>query len=91
MTTPFIERKILRTLCPEADERDAENDDVFWDRVNRNLDFGADVVDVADDCDQDDLDDLQGSPQPCPVCGSYGACAVDAEGQPLIHATAEDT
>jgi hypothetical protein len=89
MTAPFAEPRRLRALCPEADERDAENDDAFWDRVNRNL-LGTTAVDFSDDCDQDDLDDLQQSPQPCPVCGSYGACAVDAEGQPLIHAAAED-
>jgi hypothetical protein len=88
MTAPFAEPRIFRALCPEADERDAENDDVFWDRVNRNL--GGTAVDFADDCDQDDLDDLQKAPQPCPVCGSYGVCSYDVEGQPLIHATAED-
>jgi hypothetical protein len=91
VTAPFVGAIALRTLCPEADQRAAMNDDEFWDRVNQNLAFGADVVDISDDCDQDDLDDLQQHAQPCPVCGSTGACAYDAEGQALIHATAEDT
>lgn len=26
---------------------------------------------------------------PCPECGSFGACAYDAEGRALIHASAD--
>jgi hypothetical protein len=68
------------------------NDDDFWAQVNRNLGLAppTDLVDISDQIDQDKVDDLIQTLQGiCPVCGSSAACAYDAEGQPLIHATHE--
>jgi len=59
---------------------------IVWERVTRRPD--ATLADVIDDCDQDDLDLLRFPAQPCPVCGSHGACSIDSQGRALIHADA---
>jgi hypothetical protein len=76
----------FRHLCPEADMRDAMTDAEFWEHVARNL--GADFEPFDDGTDVD----VAVADSPCAECGEAGACAYDAEGRPLIHATwlAED-
>lgn len=76
----------FRHLCPEADARDAMDDGEFWAHVAKNL--GA--IDAEEfPVDGDDLRAL-GDAEPCEVCGETGACGYDAEGRPMIHATAEE-
>lgn len=75
----------FRDLCADADLRDQQDDAEFWEHVGASLGFVINVADVADDMDQDDLDALALAPVPCPVCGSSGACAYDAEGRALVH------
>jgi len=68
-----------RHLCPDADERDEIEDAEFWERV-----LGQSTPEPF----EDDLEiDPQLAVEPCPVCGSSGACAYDAEGRALIHTT----
>lgn len=70
-----------RDLCAEAELRDVMPDGKFWDHV-----LG---VDPFPDDDGPDLDVVM-SREPCAICGETGACAYDAEGLPLIHATERD-
>lgn len=74
-------------LCPEADERDAMSDSEFWERVGGNL-LGYDpVADYEPDVpDRVEMAELHLS-DPCPECGSRGACGWDEQGRPMIHAT----
>ena len=95
MTAPFAHAGWVRQ-CQDGEARAAMNDDEFWAQVNRNLGLAppTDLVDISDQVDQDQVDGLVQTLQTfqltlCPVCGSSGACAYDAEGQPLIHATHE--
>lgn len=74
----------FRDLCSEADVRDGLNEAEFWYHVGQSLGAVIDV-DLSDAADQRDLDALALAPVPCPVCGSTGACAYDAEGRALIH------
>jgi hypothetical protein len=79
-------------LCPEADLRDAMDDGEFWVHV-----LGQDGPDQPYDPEDDpNLPDAaeyeleRRLANPCPECGQHGACAYDAEGRPLIHATTDD-
>lgn len=77
----------FRDLCPEADMRDAMSDDEFWEHVANNLsppEFDPPLWDDGPDLD------VSVATEPCPTCGSGGACAYDAEGRPLIHARTEE-
>jgi hypothetical protein len=65
-----------RHLCPKADRRDAMTDEEFWADVHPEQDCRDDEPPV-------ELTSLE--VDPCPVCGSTGACSYDAEGRPLIH------
>jgi hypothetical protein len=64
--------------------RDGMDEVEFWHHVGRSMGAVIDI-DIADDVDQSGLDELALAPQPCPVCGSMGACGYDAEGRALIH------
>ena len=77
----------FRHLCPEADERDAMDDNEFWNYV-----FNRDERPDAPEADWDDMEptDEELRRPPCEVCGSIGACGYDTEGLPLIHAIAPD-
>lgn len=75
----------FRDLCPEADERDAMSDVEFWEHV-----FPQSAPDdslFGEDGPVERL--LSLVVEPCPVCGSDGACAYDTEGRPLIHTDTE--
>ena len=74
----------VQSRCPRAAERAAMTDEEFWDDVAANLGYPQGPPDDPDLVADLDLG-LRG-PE-CPVCGELGACAYDAEGRPLIHAT----
>ena len=81
-------------LCPDADRLAAMDDAEFWDHIAESIHHrdGTAAYDPYDDSHQAldaDLADRNGGP--CPECGAHGACAWDAEGLPLIHATTGDT
>ena len=69
-----------RHLCPKADTRDVMTDAEFWSDVYPQQECSDDEPPV-------DLTSLE--VDPCPVCGSAGACSYDAEGRPLIHTDTE--
>lgn len=82
----------MSALCPAAAKRDAMTDGEFWDYVFNGVEPGQSPADLdgwegyeppepLDDC---------GFTNPCPVCGSHGACSADEDGRPLIHATGDD-
>lgn len=78
------------SLCPEADERAELSDAEFWERVGCNLlgyDPGPD--DEPDVPDHIEMAELHLT-DPCPECGSQGACGYDDMGRPMIHTTQED-
>lgn len=68
--------------CSEADLRDAMDDGEFWAHVLYQGDPHEDHFDHSPA--------LGPVEQPCPDCGSVGACAWDSEGRPLIHAQSGD-
>lgn len=79
----------FRYLCPEADERDAMTDEEFWARVLTCL--GSDMRPGPDGYLDDGPPDngiavISDHVSPCPICHEWGACGVDAEGRPMIHA-----
>lgn len=76
-----------RHRCGEADLRDAMTDEEFWQHV-----FGRDgwEPDESWDGPGDPMLRANGVTNPCPTCGECGACAYDAEGRPMIHATEDD-
>jgi hypothetical protein len=76
----------FRHLCPQADLRDAMDEDEFWDHV-----FHGGEVDLEPDYeDMEPIDEEVHIPTPCEVCGSTGACGYDTEGRALIHAVPVD-
>lgn len=77
------------SLCPEAAERAAMSDGEFWERVGCNLGCSPGPDYEPDVPDHIQMADLRLS-DPCPECGSRGACDYDAEGRPMIHATGDD-
>ena len=78
MTRPPSDRP-FRHLRPEADKRDAMTDDEFWAHVfpqpEEDAYFADDEVSLTDSGE-------------CPICGEFGACAFDAEGQAMVHVVA---
>ncbi len=59
-------------------------DEEFWEDVAASL-----IGPQWDDDDAgDDIDSLNADP--CPECGSTGACGWDSEGRPMIHAIRGD-
>lgn len=74
------------SLCPETDERAEMSDAEFWERVGCNL-LG---YDPGPDCDPEPPDHIEMAElhlsEPCPECGSRGACGYDTMGRPMIHA-----
>lgn len=75
----------FRHLCGEADLRDAMSDEDFWAHV-----YGQEAWE-PEDFDDGPHDPLSDITNLCPECGQYGACAYDAEGRALIHATERDS
>lgn len=75
----------FRRLCPDADERDAMTDAEFWQHVADNLTGPRwDIDDEGPDID------AALNVGTCETCGSSGACAYDAEGRALIHASPDE-
>lgn len=70
--------------CSLRDRRARMTDDEFW----------ADVAERLGACDPEDeepeVDLVPLLDEPCAVCGSNGACAVDSEGRAMIHVTEVD-
>lgn len=66
------------------------DNDEFWEHVTRHLTIGQeyDPLDLECETDEPGIDPAL-STEPCPVCGSTGACGYDVEGRPLIHVDAE--
>lgn len=62
-------------------------DPEYWEDVARALGDQPLYQDDDPHGDYYDPDPILGHPDPCPTCGELGACAYDAEGRPLIHAT----
>lgn len=85
MDTPTGRLRPFRHLCGEADLRDSMTDDEFWEHVYSREAWTAN--DPWDDGPGDPLIIENGVTNPCPECGSLGACAYDAEGRPMIHAS----
>lgn len=75
-----------KPLCPEAEKRDAMSESEFWDHVAANLTRPVWEYDPGDE----PLDPPALLAEPCPVCGSVGACGYDAEGRALIHAVEDE-
>jgi hypothetical protein len=68
--------------CIVRDKRRSMSNEEFWEDV-----FGTGVWEpVEPDWDCVGID----SPNPCPECGSTGACGYDSEGRPMIHTVQED-
>lgn len=72
----------FRHLCPEADLRDRMTEDEFWQHVFANL---PGPIDDIGHPDYDETNSLDATP--CDECGEVGACAYDAMGRALIHAS----
>jgi hypothetical protein len=70
------------SLCPEAAERAAMSDDEFWEHVLHVNDGPDHDPGIPDDIEMAELF----LADPCPECGSRGACGYDQEGRPMIHA-----
>lgn len=69
------------SLCSEAGLRAAMSDAEFWAHV-LHVDDGADYEpDVPDHIEMAELR----LADPCPECGSTGACGYDDMGRPMIH------
>lgn len=78
------------SLCPEAKQRDEMSDAEFWERVGCNIlgiDPGADYDEMVPD--HIEMAEMHLA-DPCPECGSRGACGYDDEGRPMIHTTPKD-
>jgi hypothetical protein len=75
------------SLCPEAAYRASLTDGEFWSYVLTGRVDGPDEdPDVPDEIQMAELH----LSDPCPECGSRGACGYDAEGRPMIHTTPKD-
>lgn len=76
------------SLCPESKLRAAMTDGEFWDHA-LNGRLPTDLLPDLDGWEPWEPGTLDSAP-PCPECGQLGACAYDADGRPLIHATEDD-
>ncbi len=67
--------------CPATRRRAGMTDEEFWEDVGNSIQGTADGAELVEVYPEFVLDTT------CPLCGAYGACAWDANGRPLIHAT----
>ncbi len=70
------------SLCPEHTYRSGLTDEEFWLHVFHQEGIADYQVDEPEPTDEDKL----AIAEPCPECGSEGACGYDDEGRPMIHA-----
>lgn len=75
--------------CRWADE----DDDPRWRAGCERHDASQDGRRLAEqeDVEAPDVEELGFGIDPCPECGSTGACGYDDEGRPLVHAIAVDS
>lgn len=69
------------SICAEAELRSKMTDDEFWSHV-----FMRDVLPEFDPPEVSGDEPIEPDDE-CSECGAAGACAYDAEGRPMIHAT----
>jgi len=58
------------------------SDEEYWEDVAASLQDRP----LEEDVNDENLQDVFTFPDPCGVCGEYGACGYDSEGRALVHA-----